>query len=197
MAGTATDYDVSKIIQTKAQLWAGLAIPGSGARLTLHTDGTPDATANPNAVHLGMTKEGAKIMAKTNFNEFYADEFVDAIKRSIEKQEMSIEAELLQFDIDILALITPGAGTKATGSGYEQIKFGQIDIVYSSVALIWPTEADPTKFGVFHLYKALNTQGFESAIGRKQLSGLPVRFQGQAITTRATTDTTGAWWQQV
>ncbi len=51
MAGTATDWNAAAIAVTKGQLWANLAIPAAGARLTVATDGTPDAIANPNAKH--------------------------------------------------------------------------------------------------------------------------------------------------
>ena len=50
MAGTADNYTVTAIPQgVIARLYSGMAIPAAGARATLFSDGTPDATANPNA----------------------------------------------------------------------------------------------------------------------------------------------------
>ena len=126
MAGTATDWNVAAIANTKGQIWANLAIPGAGARITLATDGTPDATANPNAKHLGMTREGAAFLVKPKYDQYYADEFVAPIKTNLTEQEMMITAELLQVtDTALLELLTPGVGTKSTGTGYEQVTFGQ------------------------------------------------------------------------
>lgn len=198
MAGTATNWNVAAIAQNQGQLWANLAIPAAGARLTLHTDGTPDSTANPNAKHLGMTREGAQFMVKPKFDQYYADEFVQPIKTGLSEQEMMITAELLQVtDTALLELLTPGVGTKTTGTGYEQVTFGQRPIVYSSVAVIFPTEADPTKFAIFQLYKAINEGGIDMKIGRKTLSGIPVSFRGFDIPTRAIADTAGSFWKQV
>lgn len=198
MAGTAVDWNVAAIANTKGQIWADLAIPAGGARLSLHTDGTPDATANPNAKHLGMTREGAKFLVKPKYDQYYADEFLGAIKTNLSEQEMMITAELLQImDMDLLELLTPGFGTKTTGSGYEQLTFGQKAISYSSVAVIFPTEADPTKFAVFQLYKAINEAGIDSGVRRKTLSGLPVSFRGYDITSRAIEDLSGSFWKQV
>ena len=198
MAGTATDWNVAAIANTKGQIWANLAIPGAGARITLATDGTPDATANPNAKHLGMTREGAAFLVKPKYDQYYADEFVAPIKTNLTEQEMMITAELLQVtDTALLELLTPGVGTKSTGTGYEQVTFGQRALAYTSVAVIFPTEADPTKFAVFHLYKAMNEGGIDMKVGRKQLTGLPVSFRGYDITSRATADLSGSFWKQV
>lgn len=198
MAGTATDWNVAAIANTKGQIWANLAIPGAGARITLATDGTPDATANPNAKHLGMTREGAAFLVKPKYDQYYADEFVAPIKTNLTEQEMMTTAELLQVtDTALLELLTPGVGTKSTGTGYEQVTFGQRALAYTSVAVIFPTEADPTKFAVFHLYKAMNEGGIDMKVGRKQLTGLPVSFRGYDITSRATADLSGSFWKQV
>lgn len=198
MAGKATNWNTAAIANSKGQLWANLAIPGAGARLTLHTDGTPDSTANPNAVHLGMTREGAKYMVKPTFEDYFADEFRAPIKSQLTQIEAAITAELLQVhDSDLLALLSNGFGTRTTGTGYEQITFGEIAMVYTSIALIFPLEADPTKFGVFHLYKARNEGGIETELGRRKLSGVPINFKGLDITSRAAADTIGSFWKQV
>jgi hypothetical protein len=197
MPGTNVDWNVAAIANTRGQIWANLAIPAPGGRLSLFTDGTPDATANPKAVHLGMTREGAAYMVKPKFEQYYADEFIAPVKTNLGEMEAMIQAEILQVtDTKLLELLTPGVGTKTTGTGYEQVTFGQCAIVYSSVAVIFPTEADPTKFAVFHLYKAINEGGIEMKIGRKQLSGIQVSFRGYEITSRAASDTLGSFWKQ-
>lgn len=199
MAGTATNNDVTVIANSPGQLWAGLAIPAGGAALTLDTDGTPDATANPSAIHLGMTREGAVFNVKPAFEQFYADEFSSPIKVRMTALEATLSAELLQItDADVLQKITAGFGTYSSALGYERTTFGVGVQSYTSIALIFPTEADVTKFAVFHLYKAFNENGLDSvAITRKGMSGINVMFRGVDITTRTATDTVGAYWKQV
>src|SRR5574343_167647 len=98
MAGTATNYDSTTIVvDTVGQLWAGLAVPGAGARLTLDTDGTPDSTANPSAIHLGHTKEGSKVTIVSSITKYYADEEASPIKAVVDATDMSIEGSFLQL----------------------------------------------------------------------------------------------------
>jgi hypothetical protein len=200
MAGTATNFSVTTIkAGTPGQLWANLAIPAAGARITLDADGTPDASANPNAIHLGMTKEGAAFTFKPSVENYYADEFRSPIKAVIAETEAMITAELLQVeDFDVLKNITAGFGTYGTASGYKQLTMGTGTLTYTSLALIWPTEADATKFAVAHLYKCYNESGIDGlTIGRQNQGGLSVSFRGLDITTRAKADTLGNYWIQI
>jgi hypothetical protein len=177
MAGTAKDWKTLKVAQNAGELWANLAIPGGGAKLALHTDGTPDGTANPNAVHLGATKAGSKLMAKPKFTNYNVDEFRNPIITSIDEVELVISAELVGVtDTGLAELLTPGLGTKTTGTGFELVTFGTRSIVYTSIALVFPLIEDTTKFGVWHLYRALNDSGLEFGVGRKELGFTPVEF---------------------
>src|ERR1051325_1400354 len=120
MAGTNPNWRVAARALGEGQLWANLAIPGAGARLTLATDGTPDSTANPNAIHLGATKSGAKLMVKPTRQDFNVDEFDTPIDSMITQLESAISAELVGVtDMALLELLSAGFGTKAVGSGYE------------------------------------------------------------------------------
>jgi hypothetical protein len=199
MAGTSTNFSPTKIrAGSIGHLWAGLAIPAAGARVTLHTDGTPDATANPSAKHLGLTRAGATARIVPAFDNYMADEFSAPVKTSMSGLEAVIEAELLQvFDTDVMTVLSAGFGTYATASGYVEYSLGVGTQAYTSLALIFPTEADPTKFAICHLYKCFNEAGIDSIGGaRKDMSGLKVRFRGLDITSRAVTDTLGKiWWQ--
>lgn len=198
MAGTALDWKIAKIAQNAGQLWRGLAIPGAGARLTLHTDGTPDATANPNAKHLGATKAGSKLMVKSNQIKFNVDELRGAVVANIDAVEMGISCELVGVtDMELMAWLLPGVGTRTTASGYDQVTIGTKAIAYDSVALIFPLIEDTSKFGVFHIYSGINDTGVEWAQARKELGFTPASIVAYEISTRATTDTLGSIWKQI
>lgn len=198
MAGSTVNWRVAARALGEGQLWANLAIPGAGARLTLHTDGTPESVANPNAFHLGATRAGAKLMVKPTRQDFFVDEITAPVDTIITGMESAISAELVAVtDMDVLELLTSGFGTKAEGTGYEEISFGTKADVFSSVALIFPTRDDPTKFAVWHLYKAMNDAGLDFTSGKKEMSFTPVNFRSYAISTRAATDQYGKYWKQV
>jgi len=199
MAGTATNYDTSTIpVDVVGQVWAGLATPSAGARITLHTDGTPDATANPNAIHLGHTKEGSKVTITASQIKHYADEVATPIKATVDVVDMMIEGSFLQImDADVLKKLTDGFGTYGTGSGYVENTIGRKTLAYQSVALIWPTPADATKFAVAHIYQAINEAGLSWQISRKGMSETPFKFVAFAIASRAAADQVGNYWYQV
>jgi len=198
MAGTTDNWRVAGRALGEGKLYANLAIPGAGARLTLDaTTNTPDATANPNAIHLGGTKAGAKLMVKPSRQDFFIDEVVAPVDSIITGMEMAISAELVGVtDMALLELLTSGFGTKSTGSGYEEISFGTRADIFSSVALIAPLRDDPAKVFVWHLYKAINDAGLDFSQGKKEMSFVPVNFRGYAITTRAIADQWGKGWKQ-
>lgn len=198
MAGTALDWKTLKTMQNAGQLWRGNAIPGAGARYTPHTDGTPDSTANPNAKHMGATKGGSKVMVKSTLQRFNVDEFRGAIITNVDAVEMGLSAELVGVtDMELLAWLLPGVGTRATGSGYDEVSIGAKAITYDSVVLVAPLIEDVTKFGFFHIYSGVNDTGVEWAVSRKELGFTPISLVGHEITTRAATDTLGKVWKQI
>lgn len=199
MPGTNTNYDITSIrAGLPGQLWANLAIPGAGASLTLAADGTPDAAANPNAKHLGMTKEGAELILKATFEKFFIDEFRNPVHVMLSGSEAMIKASLAQvMDMELFELLTPGVGTKTAGTGFERVTFGQRDIVYTSIAHIFPLTNDPTKFGVWQIYKCYNNEGAGFKVGAKIMSEIPVSFEALDIPSRAKADTLGQYFKQV
>lgn len=198
MAGSTVAWRTSNIAQNAGQLWGLLAIPGAGARITLHTDGTPESVANPTAFHYGATKAGAKLMIKSSFTKYTVDEFRAPIVTNLDALEMGISAELVGItDMDVMKNLLPGVGTYSTASGYKQIQIGSIAIVYQCVAHIFPLIEDTTKWGVFNIYSALNDSGVEWAQSRKELGFTPANFVGYEITSRAATDTLGNFWKQI
>lgn len=194
MPGTSDNWQSGKIqAGNYGRLYVGLAIPAAGAHIKLATDGTPDATENPSAIHVGITEKGTKFTGKPTTQKFFGDEFPYPLKETISVVEASFSGNWLQvMDIDVLAAMTKGMGTRADGAGFQKVNLGApVSIEYQSVALIFPLEADPTLFGIFHLYKALQTAGFDLEVGKKAMASSPFNFEGTGVTTRAVTDQIG------
>lgn len=172
--------------------WDGAA----GVRLILDPDGTPDSTQNPNARHVGWTDAGWQFSVKPTFTNFSADESPDPIITRVTAQEAVISGSLLQvMGMDLVEVLNPTA-TRSDVMGSKGVTFGIATPQYTSVALIWPMEDDPTRFGVVHLYKAFNDQGLAGNITSKEISKSPVAFRGLAISSRAKTDRVGRYFVQ-
>jgi hypothetical protein len=199
MAGSALNFNANQITNTYGWFWVGLAVPAAAARITLFTDGTPDATANPSAKHLGHTTDGWEMTAAASTEDVNIDEQAAAIDTTVSDVAVALAANLAQTqDISgVLQHLVSGFGTYATAAGYEQIQLGISTIVYTPSALISPTKNDATKFLVYNLYKAKNDSGLANQIRRKGLGNNPVAFRGYAITSRAATDTIGNFWKQI
>ena len=195
MSATPTTFNPNKLEVGPGTAWK-VDVPAVGAKLLLATDGTPDSTFNPK--HLGHTEGGWVFKASASFDKYFVDEIADPVYQSRGDSSASLAATLMQgADVDLLVLLSPGQGTKTSGTGYEGVSGGSIPLVYYSVALIYPTIADPTKFVVIQLYKCVNTAGIEKTIQRKGLSKTPVTFEGVAVTSRPATDQVFHNWQQI
>lgn len=206
MAGTSDNWLTTRVTLGPGKLYGNLGGTtnspwdgSSGVRLLLHTDGSPNSTQNPNAVHLGMTEGGEEWGLKVTATDFKADEFIDPIISRITEQQASITGSLLQIsDMAVQAIMAPAA-TRSDVGGSEGLTFGSANptIVYRSFAVIWPVEGDATKFTVFHLYKAYNAAGIASQITRSKLGASPFELRGYPITTRTDGDYTGRFFRQV
>lgn len=199
MAGSTLNFNANHITNQYGWFWIELAVPGAGARITLHTDGTPESVANPNAKHLGHTTEGWEMTANTSRENIVVDEQVAPIDTVITELNVALAANMAQTqDISgVLRYLVPGFGTYGTAAGYEQIQGGITTITYTACALITPTKNDATKFMTYNLYKALNDSGLANQIRRRALGNNPVAFRGFGITSRAATDTTFNFWKQI
>ncbi|HEY6244544.1 MAG TPA: hypothetical protein VIX17_11380 [Pyrinomonadaceae bacterium] len=198
MAGTAKNYQVSMVEIGPGDIWLNVAVPGAGARITLATDGTPDATANPSCVHLGMTTEGAKLIYTPNITEYESDEQTSPIIVQNVKEVLGIQGNMIQtLDTSLLNYLIAG-GTRSTGSGYEEVALGGKQTVATfTVAYIAPVYNDTTKFLVYNLYKSYNKSGFNMDVSRKKMSSIAFDFQGISISSRAAGDQTGKIWKSV
>lgn len=199
MAGTATNYTAAKITNQFGAFWVGLAIPAAASRISLFTDATPDATANPSAKHLGHTSDGWEMTATTTTEGQTVDEQVAEVDTIINELAVALAANLVQTQdvTNVLQHLVSGFGTYGTAAGYEQIQLGISPLVYTPCALIFPSKNDPTKSMIYNLYKSRNDSGLANQIKRKTMGNNPVAFKGYAITSRAATDTIGNFWLQI
>lgn len=189
MAATADSYRQDQIILGAGRLYGQVGVPANDARLAL-TSLTPDSASG--AVHLGATKSGAVLTVTTTFQEYFVDEFPDPLIVNLEQTGMMLEGELAGGgDMQLLEYLSPGAGTYATGSGYNQLSIGRRAITYQGVCVVAPRADDSTKVIVAHIYKAINHAGLKANFGRKEQSYTPFQFKGYAITTRDADDTLG------
>lgn len=190
MASTA--FDITKTQKNPSKIWAGLITPTASSYITIGADGSPDATENPNRHLIGLTEKGAMCNLQRSFTEEMYDEVKYALERNLDQIGGSIKAEAAQvLDTDLLTLATVGMGTPLTPSGKKVWTLGESALSFTSIAAIAPTKNDPTKFVVFHLYKAYNKADFDLQLSRVERSKLPLDFTGVAIPTRAATDTFG------
>lgn len=199
MAGTADNYQTITLAIGPGKLYAGLAIPGAGGRLILHSDGSPDSTQNPSAFHCGYTEGGTEFKLGFTLTSYFADESNFPLVSRVTAEEVSISGSVLGvMDFDLEILLNPLA-TRSNLAGTQGMTFGGLTtFAYTSVAVIFPIEGSsaPVVYGVFHLYKALNDQGAAAKITSKALGASPFSFKGHAVTTRAAGDTVGRAYRQ-
>ena len=200
MAGTATRYDSTLIrAGTVGQLWAGLAVPAADARLTLDADGTPDATANPNATHLGHTAAGLTGNIGYTVTDLFVDESPFPVRSTSNAATMTLSGDLVQiFDAEVLQFLTAPFGTySTTANSHHLVQVGtKATLPYDSIAAIWPTNVTG-EYAVFHIYNGLNTGGLQITIDRQGRSQSPFTITGYALTAREAADTMGAYWYSI
>lgn len=205
MAGTANNWLTTRIALGPAKAYGNLGGTtnaewdlAAGVRLLLDTDGTPNATQNPFAVHLGMTEGGEEWSVKPTKTDFFADEFSNPITSRITAEEAVISGSLLQIaDMAVQALMNPTA-TRSDVGGTEGLTWGGVTTpVFRSFAVIWPVEGSSTLFNVFHIYKGYNDQGLAAQLTSKKLGASPFAIRAYAITTRTSGDQIARFYRQV
>lgn len=198
---TADNFVAAAVLQGKSKLyvdlgggsgeWDGLA----GVRLLLDTDGSPLPAQNPNARHLGYTQEGLEWLVRPEFLGFTPDEELDPIIFRPQSEEKVISGGMWQLaDLDLAEALMPTSLRSDVGGSKGLTFGGRQTIAYTSVAAIAPLALDPTRFAVFHLYKAFNDQGLAAQLGKTKVSNSPFAFRGLAISTRAEGDRAGRYY---
>lgn len=190
-------HNYSKTQKGPCAIWAKLGIPAANARLA-QTGGVPDVGSNPDRLLLGLTEKGATVNIKMTTEEEYFDEFYQPLGTDVTQREFTVTAELSEiYNIDVLETISKGMGTKITGAGYEGINIGAAALAYTSIAVISPLRADPTKFSIIHIYQAFAQIDMSIVHSKAERAKIPVTFVGYGIPSRAASDTHGSFWWQI
>jgi len=179
MAGTAKDFNVGEIVQGPGELWVLGTAPTDGAvRVTLASDGTPDATAHPASVHLGAIKSAITVGVKPKMGMINLDQFDAPFDSYVLDLEASIEAEMAQTESAKLQRML-GVATYSTAAGYKQVTFGGTLVVPKPcIACISPVRGFPNRYIVSCLYSAVAAGGFTVEMGRKKESTYKTKFLG-------------------
>jgi hypothetical protein len=198
MAGTALNYRGEDISVDSPEVWGQLAIPGAGANMTLHTDGTPESVANPSAFHYGYTAEGVEYSITPSVIKHRADQTAYPIAVRLDQADMMLAGALLAVqDMDVVKNLLLGLATYSTASGYKRNQIDVGTVTYQSVAAIQRTFASATYFTVFHIYRTLNEAGMKWSAGRNKRSETPFTFSAVAISDRAAGDRVGNYWKTI
>ena len=198
MAAATKNYNANQIILGPSDIWLDVAVPAASSRMTL-TSGTPDTTANPNAIHLGMTAAGTTFEYKPEIQEFTSDELTAPHMSRIISESCTIKGEFLQvFNWALLEKMTVG-GTKNvntnTSTGYEELTMGGLSTVSTySIALIGQDISGTDQYWVIQLYKTYNKTGFNFSVTRKDQSKAAFEFMGLAVPGRTVGDQIANFW---
>ena len=198
---TSKNYNANQIILGPCDVWLNVALPGTGARMVVASDGTPNATDNPNCVHLGMTEAGVTFEYTPEIQDFGSDELTAPHFSRIVSESARITGNFLQvFNWQLLNRMTVGGTLTTTAgetTGYEQITFGGLSNVSTfPVALIGQDIQGSNQYWVVQLYKTFNKAGFSFTVTRRDQSKAPFEFMGLAVTSRTVGDQIGNFWHQ-
>lgn len=189
-SGTAKNYTSVDVPQGPADVWFDVALPGAAATVTLHTDGTPEATANPSALHLGKLKDGVKVTYKPKLVPFSSDESGTPYRIALESDSIELAGSWLQLQNSTLLLRMMPSATKTTGSGFERLTVGGMTaaLPYYVVTLIWQKPETAGKYVALVIYKAINMDGLAFSVTKKAPSESTFNLSGLNVDTRAVGD---------
>ncbi len=190
------NYLANQIQRGACDAWIDLAEPATGSSfITIDApSGTPDATANPNAKHLGLIDSASMLTytPKPDLEKVDQDSGIVAIFDG--EEEVVIETTLKQTAFNnVLQYCMPGTtfsdGTKeglSLGRGANIIRTPQ------SLALIGPSVDPNFKWVVALLYKAVPVGPITVEISRTKTALYKVKFQGLSDLTRNPGDRIGS-----
>jgi hypothetical protein len=170
------------------------------------------STASPPSTNSTTALYGGAIQGATTFGivpkiaEIKADQIFGAIDARPTDAEATIEATLLETDLQKLSFLLAGAsyltGTDTTlpagFQSFEQLTYGGLyQITKWPVAVISPRVNYPGKFVVSQLYNAYVGKDPSLEFSKEKPTTAKVTFSGIAIPTRAMGDQLGTIWRQL
>jgi hypothetical protein len=196
MAGIAKDYKATEIMQGPGDLWViGGAPTDAAVRLTLASDGTPDATAHPASIHLGAIQSAVTTQIKPKTQAIELDQYDAPFDSYVTDLDAKIEAELAQSESQKLQRMM-GVAAYGTGAGYKQFTFGgNLVVPKACIAAISPTRQNQARHVVSLLYSAAAVGGIQISMGRAKSSSYKASFQGLADITRTAGKQVGVIYQ--
>lgn len=202
MAGTGLGYAVADIIRGPVHIFLDVAAPAAGAEVTIDSTSnvhTPDATANPSAVGLGLFTGGMEVRIAQSFEHAEADQLTSPYRSAIASDEVVLSPKgVLQFGggasrFAHTAKLLQGV-TATTPSGKRALKGGGLTTVtYRTVMAIWAQPEDATKYEYILLYRAFNDTGLAFTLSRKTDASSDLAFRGFADSSRTAGDMIYQW----
>ncbi len=171
--------------QGPGELWiiGGGVADSATPQITLHTDGTVDATLHPASFHFGSVEDGYAWKSVPKMEDIRADQFDGPLDRYVTEQEAGIEATLTQIDPAIIQKCSPYTAY-AAGSGYKQVTGGgNLSLSSVCVALVVPKRTSAYHY-IAVLFKAHGTIGLEANFGRAKKSVFKASFKALTDPTR-------------
>lgn len=203
MPGTADNFVAAATMIGRSKFYVDLGSGsgewngGTNVRLILDDDGSPDSSQNPNARHLGYTEAGLEWLIRATLEHFTPDEETNPIISRVQSEEAIISGSMWQVTDMALAEVLIPTATRSDVMGSQGVTIGgNPAIPFTSVAAIAPLQSDPTRFAVFHLYKALNDSGFAAQWTKTKPASSPFAFRGYVISTRNEGDKVGRYYVQ-
>ena len=200
MPGTSKIYSAAQIQRGVADLWINVAEPVSPAhKITLFSDGTPDATANPNAKHLGVLEGAAVPQYGPKYDFEKIDQDTSPVVAFLTEEEATIEAQMKQttFNNVLQYLLPPGFFSDASAEGISLGQGGNIIATPSTIACI-AKSADPAyAWVVALLYKAVPVAAMKIEMGKEKTAVYQVKFQGLSDLTRPSGDRLGSFYRTI
>lgn len=202
MAGTALNYLSSEVTKGPVNFFLDVAVPGAAAESVIDSTSnvhTPDATANPSAVHLGMTQGGLDVLYRPSTEHSESDELTSPYRAILTAEEVVLSPKgMLQLvgggsRLNLASKLMLGASL-TTPSGKKKITVGGLaTVTYRAVMAIWAEAEDPTKYEYILLYRSFNDAGLAFTLSRKTDAASDLAFRGFSDASRALGDQVAQW----
>jgi len=192
MSGTPFQINIPDIHQGTGFLWVNVAIPATGSRLLVDSNGTPQGGA---PVSLGSSEGVITVDYEPSIHPIMADQETAEIDAVLVSEKFQIDATLMETAMQKLfytvATAQFSAGTDSglpTGAqNYDEITTGGLVVIPKlSVAVISPRRgfSNPTKFMVICGYQMVAHAKLALGVTRTKETTYKVTWSGENITTR-------------